>query len=56
VRRQRDDPHVAAALLFACAHRDRRFESTHLRHLHVHQDDVEAFLLERVDGLDAVVH
>ena len=46
VRGHRDDAHVPAGPPFFPANRRRRLEAVHLRHLHVHQDEIEGLPLQ----------
>ena len=55
MRRHGDDAGVAAGVLLARADGRRGFESTHLRHLNVHQHQIERLAPERVERFAAVV-
>ena len=49
-----DDGDVLAVATFETADRESGLNSVHLRHLHIHQDQIEPFLLESRDGFRAV--
>ena len=55
MRGEGDDRHVATLRALARADRGRRLEPVHLRHLDVHQDDVEPLAIERLQRLPTVL-
>ena len=55
MRRHGDDADVAAAFLLARPDRRGGLESTHLRHLNVHQHQIERLARQCIEGLASVV-
>ena len=53
---ERHDRDMTAGVALGLANGCRRFEPAHLRHLHVHQDDVERFLRRAFHRETPVVH
>jgi len=49
-----DDRQVPAGVLFSSPYGGGGLEPIHLRHLHVHQHDIEAFLIEGGEGFALV--
>jgi hypothetical protein len=55
VRRHGDNRRAMVSLLFPLANRCRGFKSVHLRHLHIHENEIVVVLLDRLNRLHPII-